>query len=204
MKTNSLMLYLLIGMNIVLLGALMFMGIRQSKSTTSGTMYSEQSLAGLNAYKYMLAQYQLACEGEQLLPGTCLVNEHKDSIKIESLISKPTLVMRYSELNCHSCVDAMLTELKNNPFFNEKNSLLLAWYNEPAYLYQFKRMNRIEMPVYNIKNTGLLADTLNMPYFFIIDKDLRVSKVLIPEEGDTTMVPAYLKITEHHFSKTAS
>jgi len=83
--------------------------------------------------------------------------------------------------------------LQSNKTLDSSNTLLLAWYNNPAYLYQFKRMNRIKLPVYSIKNTGLPPDTLNIPYFYLLDKDLRVSNVFIPEEGDTASLAAYLR-----------
>jgi hypothetical protein len=85
-----------------------------------------------------------------------------------------------------------LTQLKEAGFFNASNTLLLAYYREPAYLYQFKRLNRLELPVFSIQNTGLPPDTLNLPYFFLINSNLQISNVFIPEEGDTEAMAAYL------------
>jgi hypothetical protein len=86
----------------------------------------------------------------------------------------------------------LLTEIKESGLFTASNTLLLAYFREPAYLYQFKRMNRLELPVFSIQHTGLPPDTLNLPYFFLISTKLEISNVFIPEEGDTESMAAYL------------
>ena len=137
-------------------------------------------------------QFQLFTEGAKLNPLLEACNEKGDTLVINNIILKPVLVLRYSELNCQSCVDDLLTEIKEDGIFNATNTLLLAYYSEPAYLYQFKRMNRLELPVFSIQHTGLPPDTLNLPYFFLMNSKLQISNVFIPEEGDTDAIAAYL------------
>jgi len=146
----------------------------------------------LHANQKTLMQFQLFTEGAELNPRLEVCDEKGDTLAIDSIISKPVLVLRYSELNCQSCVDDLLTTIKESDLFNASNTLLLAYYSEPAYLYQFKRMNRLELPVFSIQYTGLPPDTLNLPYFFLMNSKLQISNVFIPEEGNTDAINTYL------------
>lgn len=137
-------------------------------------------------------QYQLFTEQRQIPPHSVVFSERNDSITFANLIKRPVLVLRYNELGCQTCVDKLLAELLKSETFNDSNTLLLTYYPEPAYLRQFKRVNRLSMPIYNMKNTNLPPDKLNQPYFFVLHKDLTVSNVYIPEDGDNDGVSIYL------------
>ncbi len=192
MKNERLSIYLLTLLNAILLGILIYTYL-QVKNTSDNTALIHEAFERKLIYKDRMMRFQLLTEGIKLNAETAIFNGKIETIPLRSIITQPLIVLRYSELNCQSCVDAMLTQLQSNKTLDSSNTLLLAWYNNPAYLYQFKRMNRIKLPVYSIKNTGLPPDTLNIPYFYLLDKDLRVSNVFIPEEGDTASVAAYLR-----------
>lgn len=136
--------------------------------------------------------YQVISDDAKLKGELRIQNENDSFSNLNSIVSKPTLILRYSELNCQSCVDIIISSLLSDSSFNVNNTLLLGYYREPTYLYQFKRVNRINFPIYNIKEIGLPPDTLNMPYFFILDQNLTTHNVFIPEEGDTISIKHYL------------
>ncbi|GAB1405450.1 hypothetical protein MASR1M74_26310 [Lentimicrobium sp.] len=187
-------IWILTILNIALIAVLIFGRFLWAGNGISKDEYNRAvtSLKTLHANQKSLMQFQLFTEGAKLNPQLEVFNEIGDTLAINNIISKPVLVLRYSELNCQSCVDDMLTEIKEDAIFNATNTLLLAYYREPAYLYQFKRMNRLELPVFSIQNTGLPPDTLNLPYFFLINSKLQINNVYIPEEGDTEAMAAYL------------
>lgn len=195
MKTSDKqVIWILTILNIALLVALIYGRFFWSNNGISKDDYNRAvtSLKSLHSNQKTLMQFQLYTEGAELNPQLEVFNEKGDTLAIVNIISKPVLVLRYSELNCQSCVDDLLTEIKEVGIFNESNTLLLAYYREPVYLYQFKRMNRLELPVFSIQHTGLPPDTLNLPYFFLINSRLQISNVFIPEEGDTESIAAYL------------
>ncbi|MDD2529531.1 MAG: hypothetical protein PHT26_15960 [Lentimicrobiaceae bacterium] len=187
-------IWILTILNIALIAVLIFGRFLWAGNGISKDEYNRvvASLKSLHANQKTLMQFQLFTEGAKLNPQLEVFNEIGDTLAINNIISKPVLVLRYSELNCQSCVDDMLTEIKEDAIFNATNTLLLAYYSEPAYLYQFKRMNRLELPVFSIQHTGLPPDTLNIPYFFLINSNLQINNVYIPEEGDTDAINTYL------------
>lgn len=192
--TDKQVIWVLTILNIALIAVLILGRFFWSGNGISKDDYSRAvtSLKSLHSNQKTLMQFQLYTEGADLNPLLEVCDEKGDTLAIQNVISKPVLVLRYSELNCQSCVDDLLTELKEVGIFNESNTLLLAYYREPAYLYQFKRMNRLELPVFSIQHTGLPPDTLNLPYFFLMNSKLQISNVFIPEEGDTESMAAYL------------
>ena len=195
MKTSDKqVIFILTVLNIALLAMLIYGRFIWSGNGISKDDYNRSvtSMKTLHANQKTLMQFQLFTEGAELNPRLEVCDEKGDTLAIDSIISKPVLVLRYSELNCQSCVDDLLTEIKEAGFFNATNTLLLAYYREPAYLYQFKRMNRLELPVFSTQHTGLPPDTLNLPYFFLMNSKLQISNVFIPEEGDTEAITAYL------------
>ncbi len=195
MKTSDKQVILILTiLNIALLAMLIYGRFFWSGNGISKDDYNRAvtSLKSLHTNQKTLMQFQLYTEGAELNPRLAACNEKGDTLAIVNIISKPVLVLRYSELNCQSCVDDLLTEIKEDGIFNATNTLLLAYYSEPAYLYQFKRMNRLELPVFSIQHTGLPPDTLNLPYFFLMNSKLQISNVFIPEEGDTDAIAAYL------------
>lgn len=195
MKTSEKQLIgILTLLNIVLLTLLIYGRFFWNGNGVSKNDYNQAvtSLKALYSIQKTLMQFQLYTEGSELKPQIEVANEKGDTLTIGDLISKPVLVLRYSELNCQSCVDDLLTQIKEIGSFNTTNTLLLAYYREPAYLYQFKRMNQLELPVYSLQKTGLPPDTLNLPYFFLMNNKLQISNVFIPEEGDMASVKEYL------------
>jgi hypothetical protein len=192
MKKDKYLILLLVMINVVLLGFLIYF---RMMALGKDSIYKSRNEAYTNQLNYQknIMNFQLFSEGARLDHSLLLKSEKSDSQLLHNVLDRAKLVLRYSELNCQTCVDAMLTQLQNNGNFNTSNCLLLAYYRNPAYLYQFKRMNRLQLPVYSINKTGLPPDTLNIPYFYLLDKDLRVSNVFIPEEGDTSLIAAYLR-----------
>jgi len=194
-------IWILTILNIALIAVLIFGRFLWAGNGISKDEYNRAvtSLKTLHANQKSLMQFQLFTEGAKLNPQLEVFNEIGDTLAINNIISKPVLVLRYSELNCQSCVDDLLTEIKESGLFTASNTLLLAYFREPAYLYQFKRMNRLELPVFSIQHTGLPPDTLNLPYFFLISTKLEISNVFIPEEGDTESMAAYLTFASKRF-----
>jgi len=192
MKKDKYSISILIILNISLISALVYFRLNAVALDNS---YAKMHEANMNHLKYQknIINFQLFSEGTRLDPSLSLKTEKSDSQLLHNVLDRTKLVLRYSELNCQSCLDAVLTQIQSNSNFSNENTLLLAYYKNPAYLYQFKRMNRLRLPVYSINKTGLPPDTLNIPYFYLLDKDLRVSNVFIPEEGDTAAVADYLR-----------
>ncbi len=139
-----------------------------------------------------IMNYQIYTEQSQIPKHSVVATEKNDSLFLAQIVKPPVLVFRHNEMSCQSCVDALIGAFSKAEMLNDYNIMLLTYYSNPIFLQQFKRINHLSLPIYNIKNTYLLPDSLNLPYFFILHEDLTVSNVFIPEEGDTNGVNNYL------------
>ncbi|HLO92366.1 MAG TPA: hypothetical protein VK172_14470 [Lentimicrobium sp.] len=193
MKKASHTIILLVILNIVLLIILIygrFFWIDSNEPESIKSDLNDMTMYNLQNKNYLW--YQATSDNTKLNKGLIVRNENGDTISIKNLFSKPSLVLRYSELNCQSCVDIILKSLLSDTSFNENNTLILGYYREPDYLYQFKRINSVHMPIFNIWALELPPDTLNVPYIFLIDNYRVAHNVFIPEQGDSIAIKNYL------------
>lgn len=104
----------------------------------------------------------------------------------------PILVFRFEEGQCQNCIVFGMLKLENHFQEISINTVVFANYSEH---YPFKRMsrtlNRKRLPIYNVTDLGEL-DELKVPYFFILNRDLSVEDVFIPEK-------AFPEITNQYF-----
>ena len=200
MKNKHLHVYMLLFLNAILLAIAIYAYLANFNSTTKASRTHEANMRRLN-YKNQMMWFHLITENTKLNSKTDVINENFDTIPLSDLISRPVIVLRYSELNCQSCVDELIVRFQNTKSLDSANTVLLSWYNNPTHLYQFKRMNRLQYPVFSIKNTGLPPDTLNVPYLFLLDQSLKVSNVFIPEEGDIASLTQFLSFASQKLDK---
>lgn len=111
----------------------------------------------------------------------------------------PILVLRIKEGQCQSCV--IFSMLKLETFFRESplNIVVLANYHDLNSLKIANRvMNRNKTPFYNVRDFGVL-DELNAPYFFILEKDLSITNVFVPEKAFPDVTNQYFDAIKYNF-----
>jgi hypothetical protein len=156
----------------------------------------------MNFLAYILSDYmfyQFESEG-------CRLNidiELADSVQFLSDIGQlPKFVFFHTQLNCNVCVEGIMTVL--NDYQNilcPKNRLFFAAYNNKRDVTLFKRMNHLNNIVYNVKSVGLPIEKLNLPFCFVMDKDMKAECVYIPLEGDSLLFKKYLKLVNEKYFK---
>jgi len=132
-----------------------------------------------------------------------LTTENNKKIRLASIINKPTLVLRYSEFVCQSCVDNQIELLKKfGEETGEQNVLIISTYDEIRNLIIFKRANQLNMDIYNIEKLKIPLDSENIPYYFVIDESFTIKHVFIPNNGIVSLTEKYLDfIWNRYFSK---
>lgn len=125
-----------------------------------------------------------------------ITGENVKDIPISDLsISTNKLILRYSMSNCSDCINYVLDVIKNNTHMLN-NVDVIIWgnfqYARDAYVY--KKINNIPYKVYHVKDSILPLDKLEIPYFFLLDKDNQVSHVFIPRKEIHQNTINYLNI----------
>ena len=101
-----------------------------------------------------------------------------------------TLFFRYSELGCNTCTEEVIKLINTY----EVDMTYLATYQSRTYLNTFKRMNRITQEVFNVPLGEKLfpLDTLDIPYFFVMDSVGNIVDAHIPVKEDLSFTEEFL------------
>lgn len=96
---------------------------------------------------------------------------------------KNKLILRFSELSCNVCVDSELLNLKKFVnMFGPDNVLILATYKNLRDLLVFKRINRVEFPVYNIPENVFPVEQAGGPFLFVANSRQKALMPFIPNK----------------------
>jgi hypothetical protein len=138
-------------------------------------------------------------EDQKINPDTKLLTPNQDTIKISDILTyNPKLFFIYSNANCKSCVESVMSELNKTFSKNESNNvvIIIDSYNIRD-LVLLTRKSRINFAIY-----ALTSDATNkslprdFPYFALIDYNLMLNTVYIPIAGDINRIQKYLKIAQ--------
>lgn len=128
----------------------------------------------------------------------------------KDLFKKNSLVLRYSELNCNDCIEAEIDVLLKNKEKLTSPIFFLAYYQNKrdlfVYYKKFKKkgLKNIKMYLLSDKGLNIPADKLNMPYYFCIDKTLRMNNFFIPQKNKQILSESYLITTSKNFLSNAA
>lgn len=138
-------------------------------------------------------------EGYTISKKLEIINQNGDKIDFASYMSeRQYLIFRYSFLNCQPCVDEVLRLLKMS--MNEVDSsqiLIFSNYQLLNDLKKFRRINKIFDEVYKVDSLNLPIDKLNIPYFFVLGKNMQVSHIFIPQKESPKTTERYLNMVKN-------
>lgn len=144
---------------------------------------------------------QFESENDEISSSIEVIDENKNKIQLKEMLSKqPKLVFRYSELNCQQCVDTVFKRLKQlAEEVGKEKILILSSYSNHRDLLLFKRINQIDLEVYNLNETKLdiSVEEVNIPYMFLLDNDFRAKFVFIPEKTMPQLTDNYLLLIKN-------
>ncbi|MCF8360972.1 MAG: hypothetical protein K9H26_19645 [Prolixibacteraceae bacterium] len=141
-------------------------------------------------------------------PTLKLTGENNSELRLSEITnSNYTLIFRYNEFTCSDCIYKEMGNLKElAKKIGTQNIIILASYKNQRDLYVTKRVNEINLPVYNIPHNSLdnIIDSYNIPYMFIIDKDLGPHNLFIPNRYFISSTEEYFRDILKYFQRTNS
>jgi hypothetical protein len=173
----------------------------------------ERTISNLGAENKLIKQkintmvQRLICQYENeniILDSDIEIWNSSEKLLLKDLLNKrnfPTVIFRYSELHCQECVNAQIKTLKD--FANDigyDNVLLLANYKNNNDLSVFKRLNQLrDMKIYQVDSLNISIEEFNLPYVFVVDKNMSVQLLFIPDKELSDLDTEYYKIIKRKF-----
>ena len=127
----------------------------------------------------------------------CMNNQSKRELLSEMVKDKPLLIFRIDGFYCRSCYADILTELQtelSNIFHFDDVSVLCSQLSERD-LSIIKRTYNLNFSAYIIpaKSFNWTVEERNVPYFFVLHPDMKISHIYIPEKKFPEHYKQYFK-----------
>lgn len=112
----------------------------------------------------------------------------------EIVKDRPVLVFRYSDINCNTCIEAEIEALQKVFKTDLQSILILCSYNIDKDFYTFKKVNKINCPIYKIDHNSFdwAPEEYKNPYCFVLHPTLKVSDIYVPDKSFPQMNENYL------------
>ncbi|WP_291580762.1 hypothetical protein [Bacteroides sp.] len=147
--------------------------------------------------------YELEYNGDFLSDSLLLTDVNGLKVKLRDVINENKLILRYSELNCQTCVDEQINNLNTYAdSIGVDRILLFTNYETDVYMRRFKKLNKIKFAIYNMKtDANKLLKDIGLPYMFVLspNKKMRVQYMYIPQKEIPLLTSSYLKMVKDKF-----
>lgn len=141
--------------------------------------------------------YELEYNGRSLADSLYVTDIDGNRRNIKELINETKLILRYSDLNCHTCIDEQIKNLnKYSDSLGSGRILLFTTYQSAVYMRQFKKANKIKLPIYNLDyNASKKLKDIGTPYMFILSpENLKIQSMYVPQKEIPQLTDNYLKM----------
>jgi hypothetical protein len=111
------------------------------------------------------------------------------------------LVCRFSELHCESCVNSAIRQFRQwTDSIGKNNMLFLGAYRNNKIFNRTKPLYAIHnLNVYNVSGLNIPVEELGYPYYFVLNNDLTISNVFVPDKATPTITNDYLKMIDKRY-----
>ena len=126
-----------------------------------------------------------------------LGSDNNTLIPVHSIIDQPKLVIGLNHIMCRPCVEGVLSDVKDFfPNFESNPNIICIADIEERFKDDYYGKKVIS---FHQKNDYPLYEIEEMPYFFILDKDLFIKQLFITDKTSSELTKEYLKIIKEHY-----
>ncbi len=144
-----------------------------------------------------IIQYQ----GERISDSIWIYNEQEDSVLLNRCNLNSTFIMCINQNGCDVCIDKcieLINSLKEK--LSEDNVMLIGRFTNPLYFYKYKRVNKVNVPMYHFKTIGIKNENSTTPFGFILEEGV-IRKFFIFHKEFEDLNNEYERIIESYLLK---
>lgn len=192
---------LTIGILVILNLGILLLLLSNKNRNTPVIALEFQSYIDENQNRFAL---QNSFNNEHLSDSLLLLSIDEDTVYACDVFAKNSLVLRYSFMNCNSCIEFEQEMLKK--YASDINSIyILATYENYRNLYldihefQSSELN-VEFYLIPIESKPLnQIEDISIPYYFCIDQKLKVTNTFIPTKTEPELTNIYLSSLKSYY-----
>jgi hypothetical protein len=118
-----------------------------------------------------------------------------DMFLSEIVKSGPILLFRYADINCNTCYESAIAEMKKTFSDSVRYVAILCSYYAERDFHVFKKVNRIKYPMYRVQADAFdwAIEDYSTPYYFVLHPDMKVSNIYVPSNSYPEKNKLYLE-----------
>jgi hypothetical protein len=194
---NSTIKFLLFACVIVIAGQFVLL------CTISGNLTKiKKHFGDLNATKTTVEyrNCELQCIGRQIPDSLKLFSYDSYVLAKDAFLGRKTLIYFFSQVQCKMCIESQIEVIKAVFATDSTNIVLLANSSNIRELHALRQINGLKCSIYKIdQKLGMPCDSAFMPYFLLIDENLKVINAFITMKERMNYSVAYLKSMYRYF-----
>lgn len=202
-KKYLVIIVVLVAINIFTL--INFLEVKQQNTLKDSSIDSNQAnivQGELNAYK---VNFSAGINNSNIQLPDMLVNDSlSNEVPLKMTLDighDQMLVCRFSQMHCESCVNSAIQNFKEwVKTSGVQNVMFLGGHLNNRIFKRTIPLYGIQgMKVYNASSLNIPAEELGYPYFFILDHNLQISNVFVPDKGQPALTKIYLEEIQERF-----
>lgn len=123
-----------------------------------------------------IVDMQLENEGRRIQSDNIVYEDGKELYHLKDVVKYGCIVVRFSQNNCQSCISTLMALFHK---LNMKNVTFFINYANEHFLDDLKKY-KVQSRFFKVGMMPLPIDSLNLPYCFIVDREMKVSNIFIP------------------------
>lgn len=203
-------IYVLLCVFVLLLGACLFIIFKLNKARMQNSKLVDNYF--VNSELYGLLKWNI--DKHYSVENTAIndfeiTDEDNNVLLFSDLMSRESekykLVFYFSSTNCSSCIDFEMSNIQSFVhLIGQSNIIILAQYESIRQFRAFLVSREIDIPVYYVKTNPVgILERENLPYSFIVNKNMTMELAFIPiKEIPSYSEMYYTTVYERFFEKS--
>ncbi|MHA1974376.1 MAG: hypothetical protein ACTSW1_15360 [Candidatus Hodarchaeales archaeon] len=143
---------------------------------------------------------ELQSENFELNPVGMIYNKKNDTINLSQLSQHPKLVLYHNDNSCGVCIDSLLVYIANYSGLASKHFVILSSPRSYRDVVAQVTNKNYSTDIYSIiTDLGVPLCDQNIPFLFLLDNDLCVKCLFVPNRAEPTRTKQYLDIVYNRF-----
>lgn len=126
--------------------------------------------------------YNNKYEGTYFCDSACETFENVKIHLSEFVKERAVIIFNYSDLNCNTCYEEEIGIFNEAFKSNVDEAFIFCKYEITRDYLVFRKFNKSEIPIFRISSISNIADDINVPFYFLLHNDLKITHIFIPDK----------------------